>query len=231
MRRFLLMLTFLSCTGWSQPAPQQVQPPIVVQVQTPTPKRGFLDYVQELGPLIAASVAIGLGAVQWAIQREQLDHTLFDKRYKVYVAVDTYLTSAINSKIYPNLGIFELDTAHAEFLFANDVTEFIKQIREHSIELAVVNRQIREHLTAHHDFQTGATDTFDMPPGELQRLKSKEAALLAWFVNAKGTRRNELFRPYLQLGRELPWYVRLERDLNALTERLDGMLKRLKQNA
>ena len=35
MRRFLLIITVISFAGWSQPAQQQAQPPIFVQIQTP----------------------------------------------------------------------------------------------------------------------------------------------------------------------------------------------------
>ena len=65
MRRFLLVLTFFSFAGWSQPAQQQAQPPIVVKVEMPpTPRRDFIGYLQALGPLIAACVAVGVALMQ-----------------------------------------------------------------------------------------------------------------------------------------------------------------------
>ena len=50
MRRLFLILTVLSISAWSQPAPAPAQQPIVVQVQMPpTPHRDFLGYLQSLG--------------------------------------------------------------------------------------------------------------------------------------------------------------------------------------
>ena len=51
MRRLLLVLTFLSLVGWSQPAQPQAQPPIVVRVETPpAPPRDAIGLLQALGP-------------------------------------------------------------------------------------------------------------------------------------------------------------------------------------
>src|SRR5260370_3004769 len=85
MRRFLVMLTVIGLSGWSQPAPQQPQPPIAVKVETPpTPPKGFLEYLQGLGPLIAASRAVGVAGAHYRLQRQLQKQDLFDKRFKCY---------------------------------------------------------------------------------------------------------------------------------------------------
>ena len=93
MRQFLLTFTVLSILGGSQPAPQQPSTqPIVVKVEMPpTQHRGFLDYLQSLGPLIAASVAVGTALMQYYLQRQQMKQQLFDKRFTVYRTVEAYL--------------------------------------------------------------------------------------------------------------------------------------------
>src|SRR4051794_6867081 len=96
MRRFWLTLTILVLAGRSQPAPQQAQPlPIAVKVEMP-PKndRDFFGYLQSLGPLIAASVAIGVALVQYGLQRQSQKQDLFDKRFTVFTTVEAYLTAA-----------------------------------------------------------------------------------------------------------------------------------------
>ena len=118
MRRFLVMLTVIGLSGWSQPAPQQPQPPIAVKVETPpTPPKGFLEYLQGLGPLIAASVAVGVAWVQYSLQRQSQKQDLFEKRFKVYTTVEAYLpvvnTGDNESKERLYRG-FSVSTRHAE---------------------------------------------------------------------------------------------------------------------
>jgi hypothetical protein len=94
MRRFLVTLSVLIASGWSQPMPQQAEPPIVVKVEMPPSQdRGFLGYLQSLGPLIAASVAVGVAGVQYSLQRQSQKQDLFDKRFTVYTSVEAYLVS------------------------------------------------------------------------------------------------------------------------------------------
>ena len=85
MRRFLLVSTFMCFAVWSQPAQQQAQSPVAVQVQMPpTPQRDFLGYLQALGPLIAACVAVGVASMQYYLQRQQMKQQMFAKRFEVY---------------------------------------------------------------------------------------------------------------------------------------------------
>jgi|HubBroStandDraft_5_1064220.scaffolds.fasta_scaffold489104_1 hypothetical protein len=73
MRRLFLILTLLSVPGRSQPSAQQpAQPPIVVRVEMPPPPpRDLLGLLQALGPLIAASVAVGVGLMQYYLQTKK----------------------------------------------------------------------------------------------------------------------------------------------------------------
>src|ERR1035441_8292175 len=83
MRNCLLIITVISFAGWSQPAEQHAQTPIVVKVEMPpTPHRDFLGYLQALGPLIAACVAVGVALMQWHIQKQNLKQQRFAKRFE-----------------------------------------------------------------------------------------------------------------------------------------------------
>jgi hypothetical protein len=58
MRRFLLTLTVLSVPGWSQPAQQSAQPPIVVKVEMP-PTNPWVHLVEIVVPgIIGAGLAL-----------------------------------------------------------------------------------------------------------------------------------------------------------------------------
>jgi len=59
MRRFLLALTVLSFSAWSQPAQQQAQLPIVVQVQMPPTNPSWMHLVELVVPgIIGAGLAL-----------------------------------------------------------------------------------------------------------------------------------------------------------------------------
>jgi hypothetical protein len=129
MRRLSFMLTILALAGWSQPAQQQSQPPIVVKVEMPPSQdRGFLGYLQSLGPLIAASVAVGIAGVQYSLQRQSQKQDLFDKRFTVYTSVEAYLVSLntgnteSKEKLY---GQFAVAARQAKFLFGPEIPRFI----------------------------------------------------------------------------------------------------------
>lgn len=58
MRRFLLVFTVITFSGWSQPAQPQAQPPIVVKVEMP-PTNPWLRMVELLVPgIIGAGIAL-----------------------------------------------------------------------------------------------------------------------------------------------------------------------------
>ena len=60
MRRFLLTLTVLSISGWSQPLQQQAQPPIVVKVEMP-PTNVWVHLVELIVPGIPLSPSWAFG--------------------------------------------------------------------------------------------------------------------------------------------------------------------------
>ena len=237
MWRFLLILTVISFAGWGQPTQSQAQgqrtqsqaqPPIVVQVMPPTQDRGFLGWLQGFGPLIAAAVAAGVGAMQWHLQKKHLMQNLFDKRYRVYAATDAFLANVLNGNGLLEVKAtraFQLETAHAEFLFGDDVTDFIALVYQRALELALVSAQIRIHdAKAGKHTVTGSTNAVVVPTTPLSDLLSSKTELVTWLDKTQA-RRNSVFDLYLRLDRELPWYARWERDLNLLIERLDKVVK------
>ena len=123
---------------------------------------------------------------------------------------------------------FRLETAHAEFLFGDDITDFIGLILRNSIDLACVTNQIGLHVAAHENSKEGRSNDFDVPKMKLTDLQPQKVELQDWFIKAQAER-NGKFRPYLVLNRDLPWYARFERDLNGLVERLDEVLMSTKE--
>jgi hypothetical protein len=172
-----------------------------------------------------------VGFLQAYLQRQHVRQDLFDKRYTVYAAVDAYLAIVLNNNGQMDekaVHAFRSETAHAEFLFGGDITEFLDLIFSRSMDLAVITAQIARHVTAINRFQSGETTGCDYPEGEmLIDLTPPQTELITWFVKAQ-EQRNEVFRPYLQLHRDLPWYARFEQYMNELLAKLDEMLNREK---
>jgi hypothetical protein len=175
------------------------------------PSRDWIDLLEALGPLIAVGAVIMVGFLQVALQLEQVKQDLFDKRYKVYEAVDAFLTSVISADgalAGDAIQVFRIRTAHAEFLFGTDITDFIGEIFEKSMQAALLKAQIDRHVAAHDRFQSGESDTPAVRAGEfLIDLQASHAPLMSWVIKAQ-TDQNARFHSYLQLHREGRWYTR-----------------------
>jgi hypothetical protein len=183
MRPFFVTLTVIGLSGWSQPAPQQPQPPITVKVETPpTPPKGFLEYLQGLGPLIAASVAVGVAGVQYSLQRQSQRQDLFDKRFTVYTSVEAYLVSLntgnteSKEKLY---GQYAVAARQAEFLFGPEIPRFIHDFYALYLERKCHREGDQEWCEATLELTRRLTD--DVEP---------------------------IFRPYLELHHEQSWLAR-----------------------
>jgi nicotinamide riboside kinase len=224
MRRSFLILTAISFSALSQPA-QQAQPPLVVQVQMPpTPRKGSLDYFQEFGPLLAAVAAVTVAVMQWYLQKQHLKQNLFDKRYSIYAAVDAFLTNVLNANGAMDehaVNTFRLETAHAEFLFGKDVTDFLGLIHSKAMDLAIVKAQIDRSVEAHRRFQGGESDSAPMEEALAELLES-HTDLIMWIAAAQ-QERNNVFRS-LQLHHERPWYSRLKAKLDHWMDSADVIM-------
>lgn len=151
MQRFFLTLFFICFSVWSQPAPQTAPPPIVVKAEMPpTPRRDFLGYLQALGPLIAASVAVGVGLMQWHLQRRHLKQNLFEKRWKVYTAVQEYLAAILREDERDPYPQFRRDTDPGELLFSGAVLEHINAVGDAGGRFRAARRRVELHGTVAH---------------------------------------------------------------------------------
>src|ERR1039458_7664385 len=96
------------------------------------PQRDVLGYLQALGPLIAALVAVGVALMQRHLQKQQLKQNLFEKRWKVYTGVQDYLAAILREDGNDLLGPypqFRRDTDPGELLFSRAVWEHINAVR------------------------------------------------------------------------------------------------------
>ena len=82
-------------------------------------------------PAIAVLAAVIIGGIQLYLQRKQQQQDLFDKRFDVYDAVRTFLSSAQTSSgplDNQQYDLFLSRTKSAKFLFGSDVMVFLAEI-------------------------------------------------------------------------------------------------------
>ena len=184
MRRFLLAFMLLSFTGWSQPSGPHTENQKSASAESSPPQtRDFLGYLQGLGPLIAAVVAIGVASMQYYLQRQQMKQALFDKRFEAYTAVEAYLMAVNTDDADSQAALFrrfDVASRHAKLLFGPEVKRFIDDFLALDYE--------RKGHTAGDDFWCEAT--LDLTRRITDELEN-------------------IFRPYLQLHLDQNWLSRM----------------------
>jgi hypothetical protein len=95
-------------------------------------------------PLIAI-IGLCIACQQHRLQRYQLKKDLFEKRWKVYLAVIQLLKSSLPSKIEIEvLDQFNLDTLPASFLFGNEVDHYLENLRQSYIRMSEISEDKAE---------------------------------------------------------------------------------------
>jgi hypothetical protein len=113
----------------------------------PTPRRDFLGYLQALGPLTAALTALGVGFMQWHLQKQHLKQNRFDRRYRVYSGVQGYLAAIrrgdgeFDDQTHQQ---FRSETDAGELLFPKAVWEYIQAVDTKGLELRSVQRSVND---------------------------------------------------------------------------------------
>jgi hypothetical protein len=94
-------------------------------------EKDLFDYVDAVVPLLAVLVAVAVGAIQLYLQKRQFGLAYFQERFDVYATTRQFFVSILDPQgpSDPNvLEDFIEGTAHAEFLFGEDVTELRETI-------------------------------------------------------------------------------------------------------
>jgi hypothetical protein len=176
----------------------------------PPPPRDFLGYLQALGPLIAAfiaaSVAAGVGVMQYYLQTKRAKQDLFDKRFEVYKGTLDFIVTMLKAQgkhEEHGYGQFLAKTAPAEFLFrSRDVMEFLKDIGERFVRLQSTFRDL-ETWQKVNDAPPTVMDWrqaqhFERSQEQLDRLRAEIDTQVIWFTQAFRTEAKRVFGPDLQ---------------------------------
>jgi hypothetical protein len=151
--------------------------------------RDWIAYLQAFAPSFAVLVAIGVAVMQAYLQRQHLKHDLYNKRFRVFSAIQQVLhdpKATTNAKdLLPSL---QKETAELSFLFGQEIKDFRSEIDSVLRELRWQEHQIE-----------GADHT-------VEDNKSFVMAVIHW--DALSDKAERLFGRYLQLHHERSWFGR-----------------------
>jgi hypothetical protein len=167
----------------------------------PLPVRDLTSYVSAYAPLLATLVAVGVGLMQYYIQRQHQRQNLFEKRFEIYQAVRELWSAAIEG--HP-LGVkrsayvsFRERTRAAKYLFGPNVQLLIRDFEAYA---------------------PAEDPSIDMKFNELHS-DGAMARLLEL-----GDRTETVFQAYLQIHHEHCWVVRQSRRLQQWIDSRDDVL-------
>lgn len=102
-----------------------------------------------LTPVIAI-LAIIIAYQQYRINRLRSQHELYERRFRVYKAVQSFLSQIVQEvKIdLPRCFQFYAETSESVFLFKKSVQEFIEQVFKRAIELHSLHEEMQKSAAA-----------------------------------------------------------------------------------
>jgi hypothetical protein len=174
----------------------------------PVPQRDWIDFVYALAPAIAALIAVGVGLMQYYLQREQAKLQLYDTRFAVYTTLVTNYFQLVHVERFDNkdwgLSAEFYDISyHCPFLFGKDVAEFLRRltlaVREYQTKWAVYRQEML--------LFEGRQKAFPTIPLDCPQKPSTEVLPDPMEIRS-------VFSNYFQLHHDAPWIVRLNRRID-----------------
>lgn len=166
----------------------------------------WFDFLAALAPSFGVIAAVYIGLMQAHLQRQNLKQNLYDKRFRVFYAIErVFCDPDATKKAKELLPELERETAEVSFLFGPEIKSLLSEI-----DAALRDLRWEEHAR----FETGQTAEDPIP-----------------FVNAvkmwdKLRMKTEmLFRPYLQLQQERNWLALLIARANHWIESADNVMR------
>ena len=142
-----------------------------------------------LTPLIAI-ITLYIAWQQYMINKRKYKLDLYEKRLQIYGEVKKMLGTVMANATVSDINLMEFitSTSEADFLFDQEITNYIKNIYSHGINLWNLNRQY--------------LDSSQLRPKDYNHQKIVDGCHneLEWFTNQVDIAK-ELFRKYLILSR------------------------------
>jgi len=142
-----------------------------------------IDMFQPIATLVVGLGVILFAFLQWKTAHDKLRLELFDRRYKAYKALMTFLGRALmgSSASFSDSDLVEFyrDMDGYEFLFGSDISDYYKQVRTRALDMRL----------QHTLWQRQQGD-------ERTRMIEAEHQQRIW-LSEQLTRAAEVFAPYL----------------------------------
>jgi hypothetical protein len=136
----------------------------------PTPSPSPINYIPALLPIATFFLSVAVVVIagqQWRVARNKLRLDLYDRRYKVWDTTRTFLLKVLNDTVTdPTMTELKLAIADAEFLFDDEVVQFLKRILKRAAGLWTTRTLLK--------------DTRRLGDEELSRLATAQENDLLW---------------------------------------------------
>ena len=142
----------------------------------------WLTAISQIGTLIIGIAVVIIARQQRQLAGNKLRLDLFDRRYKIYDATRKFLALIVREATFNDAQLFDFyaDTSDAEFLFDEQIVNYLEQLRHRALNMRVYRRQYE-----------------NLPVGEPRsRLVEKEHNELNWFTDQL-TAVASVFKPFL----------------------------------
>jgi hypothetical protein len=141
---------------------------------------------QPIATLVVGLAIAVIAFLQFKVAHDKLRLELFDRRFKVYAATKAFLVQILRHARFDNSHLYEFyaATADAEFLFGQDVLDYLKQISHRAIDMDSFQKTYQP-----------------LPVGdERSKWVSKEHTEILW-LNQQLTDMSKVFSPYLSYAK------------------------------
>src|ERR1017187_3758 len=178
--------------------------------------KDWIDVLAALAPAVAVLVAIGIGAFQLYLQRQQVNQDLFQKRFTIYTATREFLTDFIEvpSETFGQVQAqaevvidrFLEKTAHVSFLFGDEIVHAREGMICTALFIAHYGAGLTSSMPNKYATYRDAVDRMITEPAEA--VTEERAGDRAQLERHRADV-NSLFSPYLQLYEKRNQLLRL----------------------
>jgi hypothetical protein len=154
----------------------------IIQILPANQTNGLTILVAFISACIAL-VAVFFAIQQFLLAKEKFKQDMFEKRFKVYCAIDAFLESTIPSQklTFEQFRTLHTEIKHAEFLFENPTLHLIYTISSKASRLSEIDSKIDDITYAQ----------------ELPAMQKEKQEILSFFLTTLQNL-NDAFSPYLK---------------------------------
>lgn len=141
----------------------------------PTTNKDWVDILSALLTPVIAFFGSVIAFQQYKINKSHLQHELYERRLRVYKAVQAFLLDILRSGAvdYQRISVFYAEASEAAFLFEKSIQEYVDNLFEKAVEMRGLDEKMYP-LDGSPGLPTGEERT---------RVAIRKSELLKWFTN------------------------------------------------